>query len=104
MFIPKGSSFVEVLISLALFSFSSLALFQYQFQVTKQYQSLQQDIAAQQRMNDLSEIFLGSFSLPTLLKEEIRTQYHAYSLTNNTISLTYFSFKGMPPKQLKRCV
>ena len=94
-----GLSLVEVLVSLSIFSMSSLALFKHQWQLTKQYQFYQQQVLAQQLLDDASEALLWRFEMPVALTLRITRELHGTfsSITDRPSSYVLLNFQSNEP-------
>lgn len=107
MLYRPGFSLIEVLISLSIFSFSSISLFQYQFKLVKIHQAEQQYFLAKQRLDDVSEVLLGHFPMPLLLEQQIHQELHG-SLNISTlpgktfITLTFNPLLQSQDQSIKR--
>ena len=105
----NGSSLIEVLIALAIFSFSSMSLLQYQFNLIKTYQAQQSTLQAEQSLNDLNEIALAKMSIPIKLAQHIKKTLHgSYSLVDTagarSISIQYQVDNQHEIKIIKRLI
>ena len=72
-----GFSLSEVLIALCIFSFSSLAMFKHNWQLSKTLQYQNQQLLAQQILDDATEVSLAGFAMPTSLQNKISNRLHA---------------------------
>lgn len=76
MFPTIGFSLLEVLISLAIFSISTLGLFKHQWQQSKSFQSYQIQFYVHGVLDDASEITMAEFQIPSQLVSELETKVH----------------------------
>lgn len=95
----KGFSLAEVLMALCIFSFSSLALFKHQWQLTKKLQYQKKHFLAQELFDDVAEFNLANFKISPHLSTKIEHKLQG-SLSNyisgNDIytSLKFNNFDG----------
>ena len=101
MFPAIGFSLVEVLISLSIFSVSTLGLFKHQWQHNKSFQAYQIQQYALDLIDDASEIVAAGFEIPPKLVSELEAKVHGrFQLQNinkgQTISIFFSSYdKGV---------
>lgn len=95
MFPIIGFSLVEVLITLSIFSVSTLGLFKHQWQQSKSFNTYQIQRQVQNFLDDASEMVLAEFEIPAEFISELETKVHGkfqLKTLNDTQTISiYFS-------------
>ncbi len=101
IFMPNhnGFSLAEVLMALCIFSFSCLALFKHQWQLTKGLQYQKKHLLAQEVFDDVSEFNIANLPIASQLHYKINNKLHGSltnTINNNKIytSLKFNNFDG----------